>query len=81
MHKHKLSHADETKGGHMSHAHHKKMHDMHMREAKKHAAHLHKMASHAHKMRSSKHHVTAHDRAVDSKNLSHARAAKSHRMK
>lgn len=49
MAKHKLTHAEEVKGGEHSHAHHKKLHDHHMSEAKKHADHLHKMAKHAHK--------------------------------
>lgn len=44
MAKHKLSHAEEVKGGEHSHAHHKKMMDHHMKEMKKHASELHKMA-------------------------------------
>lgn len=55
MAKHHLSHADEVKGGEHSHAHHKKAHDHHMKEAKKHAHHLHKMAKHGHKHHAKKH--------------------------
>lgn len=47
--KHKLTRHEEVEGGEYSHAHHKKLHDHHMSEAKKHAAHLHKMAKSAHK--------------------------------
>ena len=55
MTRHKLTHAEEVKGGHDSHMHHKKQHDHHMKEAKKHMAHMHKMAKHAHKHKA-KHH-------------------------
>lgn len=44
MKRHHLTHAEEVKGGHDSHMHHKKMHDHHMSEAKKHMSHMHKMA-------------------------------------
>ena len=37
MKKHKLTHSEEVKGGEDSHMHHKKMHDHHLKEAKKHA--------------------------------------------
>ena len=63
----------ESEGEHETHAHHKKMHDHHMSEAKKHAHHLHKMAKHSHHK---KEHITAHDRAVDRRNLSKARKAR-----
>ena len=70
--KHHLTHSEEVKGGKDSHMHHKKMHDHHMKEAKKHADHLHKIAKANHK----KEHITAHDKAVDRKNLTKARHAK-----
>lgn len=47
MTKHKLSHADEVKGGEHSHMHHKKQHDHHLKQAKHHAHHMMKaMKSH-----------------------------------
>lgn len=49
MHKHKLSHSDEVKGGEHSHMHHKKMHHHHLKEAKKHADHMMKAMKHHHK--------------------------------
>jgi hypothetical protein len=44
MAKHKMSHAEEVKGGQHSHMHHKKMHDHHLKEAKKHASSMMKAA-------------------------------------
>lgn len=67
--KHHLTHHEEVEGGKHSHMHHKKMHDHHMSEAKKHMSHMHKMAK-------GHHHVTAHDKAMDRKNLMKARKAK-----
>ena len=47
--KYKLSHEEEVKGGKDSHMHHKKMHDHHLKEAKKHAGHMLKAAKSHHK--------------------------------
>lgn len=46
---HYLTHKEESKGGHHSHMHHKKMHDHHLKEAKKHAGHMMKAMKHHHK--------------------------------
>jgi hypothetical protein len=54
MVKHKLSRADEKKGGENSHVHHHKMAKMHHSEMKKHIDHLGKMAKHAHDMKKEK---------------------------
>lgn len=48
MHKHKLTEKEEVKGGEHSHMHHKKMHDHHLKEAKKHAGHMLKAAKSHH---------------------------------
>lgn len=49
MTKHKLSHAEEDKGGAHSHMHHMKMHHHHLKEAKKHADHMMKAMKAHHK--------------------------------
>jgi hypothetical protein len=54
MHKHHLSRAEEVKGGEHSHMHHKKMHDHHLKEAKKHASHMLKAAKSHHAKKSHK---------------------------
>jgi hypothetical protein len=46
--KHKLTEKEEAKGGEHSHMHHKKMHDHHLKEAKKHA-HMMVKSVHKHK--------------------------------
>lgn len=56
MHKHHLTHAEEAKGGHHSHMHHKKMHDHHLKEAKKHAHHMLQAAKASHTKHSTKAH-------------------------
>jgi hypothetical protein len=67
--RHKLTEKEEAKGGRDS-AHHHKMARHHHAEMKKHIDHLHKMAKEKHPE------VTAHDRAVDRKNLSRARSGR-----
>lgn len=49
MHKHKLTHSEEAKGGHHSHP------DHHHKAIKHHMSALHKMAKHGHKNASKKH--------------------------
>lgn len=89
MARHSLTHADEIKGGEHSHSHHHKMIKHHLGElakmakhgSKHHSSHHSKShhAEHEHKGHHGKHehhHVTAHDKAVDRKNLSKARHAR-----
>ena len=73
---HHLSHRKAVEMGEHSHEHHKKQHDHHMKEAAKHAKHLHKMAKDGAKHHHKKEHITAHDKAVDRKNIAKARRAK-----
>jgi hypothetical protein len=73
MAKHHLTHAEEVEGGQHSHEHHHKLHAHHLKEAAKHAKHLHRLAK---KGGHRKEHITAHDRAVDRRNLAKAIRAK-----
>jgi hypothetical protein len=74
MARHHLSKHEEMEGGKHSHMHP----DHHHKAIKHHMSALHKMAKDGHKHHSKHghHHITAHDKAMDRKNLAKARHAK-----